>query len=169
MKRQNVLIMHYIMGEIVNNSDYKYIKYENKINELIKEVNDIKNEFKRLTYDLGNLIDTKNLEDKYECDVKRWFYNEKEELMYILVYDINNFLKQDKTIAIDIRVDLNGWSVYSFIRKEKDLEFLKKHFTQNGINYTVDIKQNKLKIFEFDINEGLDKIAQEIKVLFDKI
>jgi hypothetical protein len=144
-------------------------KYENKIIELIKEVNDVKNELKKLTYDLGNLIDTKNLEDKYKCDVKRWFYNEKEELMYILVYDINNFLKQDKTIAIDIRVDLNGWSVYSFIRKEKDLEFLKKHFTQNGINYTVDIKQNKLKIFEFDINESLDEIAQEINVFFDKL
>lgn len=134
---------------------------KNMIMNLISETQKLKNEFKKITTNLGNQIDISELEKKYPNGVKKWFYQENESIMYTLVYDVTGIPGIDKTVAIDVILDLEGWTIASYIRGG-DINVLKSVFDKNMISSTYNSKPGKLQIGTFNFDEEIALV--EIKV-----
>lgn len=141
---------------------------KNKIMSLISETISLKNELRRITTDLGNLIDSSELEKKYSGGVRKWFYRENDNIMDTLVYDVTGIHGIDKTIAIDVTLDLDGWTISSFIRGG-DINTLKAVFDRNNIANTYNPKTGRLQIDTFKFDEKIDIVASKVYEFLMKV
>ena len=72
-------------------------------------------------------------------------------------------------IAIDARIDLDGWAFVVFTRKNKNGFDLERYLQKRGMTYTIQ-SYNKLKLDKhFDINENSIVVADFISGIIEKL
>lgn len=129
---------------------------KDKILNLVLETRALKAELRKLTTNLGNLIDTSSLEKKF--NVKKWFYQESDGLFDTLVYEVVGIPEIDKTLAVDIIIDLDGWTISTFLRSG-DNNLLNEILAKNNISSTVNPKTGRLVVGTFGFDEKIDTVA----------
>jgi len=149
-------------GTRMNEEVFQILKEKGAIvTSLLKEVNNLKNEFRNTVKELGEMIQVEN--SKYP--VKQWFWREGPELSDYLVHDIK--VSDRLPIAIDTVLTTNGWEIQLLVRSGGDQLALEKLLVKLGVPYE---KRERLIYSErFDYKEPLENVATHLQQIIYKI
>jgi len=82
---------------------------------------------------------------------------------------LTGIIEDNVNIAIDARIDLDGWSFVVFTRKNKNGFDLENYLQTRNMAYTIQ-SYNKLKLdMHFDINENSMIVADFISGVIEKL
>ena len=154
----------------MNNFDFlkepflDWLKEKKKdIEEFYDFLSSIKRELNNKSKALGNILEEKI--DNLNLDGRGWYWNIKgngeKEICTMTVVELDN-----KDIAIDSQIGLDGWTISIVIRKENFNLAIRKNeiidkLKSNNFEILKD-NYNKLQIGKFDYYSDYEKIADEV-------
>ena len=153
-----------------NTMDLEFISF---VREHNKEIDDINARLKKIHDDFRSIVEEVNaqIKEKLQTDkIKTWAWRKLPEFYDIAVTDI---YLDNVNIAIDSRIELDGWKFIVFTRKNKNGFDLEKYLQARGLQFTPQAS-NKLKLdTHLDIQEKTEKVVEYIisiivKLLDDK-
>lgn len=106
-------------GPSMNTEFQKYIGNNQEIvKDFLVEIKNLRRDMRAQVENLGEELDDHKTIN--HPNVKRFFYRQSVELFDILVHDIN--IEQDTVLAIDTRLNTDGWEILLFFRPGKGIE-----------------------------------------------
>jgi len=149
-----------------NTMDYEFINF---VKEHTNEIDDINTRLKKIHDDFRHVVEAVNsqiLERFQTGKIKQWAWRRLPEFYDIAVTDI---YLDNVNIAIDARIDLDGWRFTIFTRKNKNEFDLEKYLQTRDIAYAFQ-SYNKLKLDKgFDIRENDVTVANYIIQIIEKL
>lgn len=149
-----------------NTMDYEFISF---VKEHNTEIDNINLRLKKIHDDFRHVVESVNSQivEKFQTDkIKQWAWRRLPEFYDTAVTDI---YLDNVNIAIDARIDLDGWAFIVFTRKNKNGFDLERYLQKRGMAYTIQ-SYNKLKLDKhFDINENSMVVADFISGIIEKL
>jgi hypothetical protein len=146
--------------------DHEFINF---VKEHTNEIDNINTRLKKIHDDFRHVVEAVNSQvlERFQTDkIKQWAWRRLPEFYDTAVTDI--FL-DNVNIAIDARIDLDGWSFVVFTRKNKNGFDLENYLQTRNMAYTIQ-SYNKLKLdMHFDINENSMIVADFISGVIEKL
>lgn len=144
-------------------------EFINFVKEHTNEIDNINTRLKKIHDDFRHVVEAVNSQivERFQSGkIKQWAWRRLPEFYDTAVTDIylNNV-----NIAIDARIDLDGWGFVVFTRKNKNGFDLEKYLRTRDMAYTIQ-SYNKLKLDKhFDINENSIVVADFLSGIIEKL
>jgi hypothetical protein len=146
--------------------DHEFINF---VKEHTNEIDNINTRLKKIHDDFRHVVEAVNSQvlERFQTDkIKQWAWRRLPEFYDTAVTDI---YLDNVNIAIDARIDLDGWGFTVFTRKNKNGFELERYLQKRGMTFTVQ-SYNKLKLDKhFDINENSMVVADFISGIIEKL
>lgn len=146
--------------------DHEFINF---VKEHTNEIDNINTRLKKIHDDFRHVVKAVNSQiiERFQTNkINQWAYRESTEFYDTAVTDI---YLDDVNIAIDARIDLDGWCFIVFTRKNTNGFDLENYLQTRDIPYTIQ-PNNKLKLDKhFDINEKSMVVADFISGMIEKL
>ena len=144
-------------------------EFINFVKEHTNEIDNINMRLKKIHDDFRHVVEAVNSQiiEKFQTDkIKQWAWRRLPEFYDTAVTDI---YLDNVNIAIDARIDLDGWGFTVFTRKNKNGFELERYLQKRGMTFTIQ-SYNKLKLDKhFDINENSMVVADFISGIIEKL